>query len=183
MSINTSPPSAQVSMADLMSLPPQQLAAMAMEEKQAELGRVRAAELKDNSQAYLNMAMAAGKANGPQMDWINAQLRIMELHIEATNTQVRAADVEAKHRLTHLKINADQTRKDVADTGDNISAMPPPSALPPFPPMPPGPVTPPAPAPPAAPGPAGPGLPPLPGNGLARLPGALPPGPSSGLPQ
>ena len=161
----------------------QQLAAMAMEEKQAELGRVRAAELKDNSQAYLNMAMAAGKANGPQMDWINAQLRIMELHIEATNTQVRAADVEAKHRLTHLKINADQTRKDVADTGDNISAMPPPSALPPFPPMPPGPVTPPAPAPPAAPGPAGPGLPPLPGNGLARLPGALPPGPSSGLPQ
>ena len=106
-----------------------QLAQMAMEEKMAELGRLRAAELKDNSQAYLNMAMAASKANGPQMDWINAQLRIMELHIEATNTQVRAADVEANHRIAGLKINADQTRRDVADKGDNISAAPPPSPL------------------------------------------------------
>ena len=158
---------------DLFTPPPdpqiaQQLAAMAMEEKQAELGRIRAAELKDNSQAYLNMAMAASKANGPQMDWIEAQLRIMELHIEATNTQVRAADVESRHRIAGLKINADRTRQDVANTGDNISAAPPPSALPPFPPMPPGPVAPAAPAPPAAPGP---------GNG------GLPPGPPSGLPQ
>lgn len=171
---------------DLFTPPPdpqiaQQLAAMAMEEKQAELGRIRAAELKDNSQAYLNMAMAASKANGPQMDWIEAQLRIMELHIEATNTQVRAADVESRHRIAGLKINADRTRQDVANTGDNISAAPPPSALPPFPPMPPGSsVAPAAPAPPAAPGPAGPLLPPLP-----RLPGngGLPPGPPSGLPQ
>ena len=168
---------------DLFTPPPdpqiaQQLAAMAMEEKQAELGRIRAAELKDNSQAYLNMAMAASKANGPQMDWIEAQLRIMELHIEATNTQVRAADVESRHRIAGLKINADRTRQDVADTGDNISAAAPP--LPPFPPMPPGPVAPAAPAPPSAPGPAGPALPPLP-----RLPGngGLPPGPPSGLPQ
>ena len=168
---------------DLFTPPPdpqiaQQLAAMAMEEKQAELGRIRAAELKDNSQAYLNMAMAASKANGPQMDWIEAQLRIMELHIEATNTQVRAADVESRHRIAGLKINADRTRQDVADTGDNISAAAPP--LPPFPPMPPGPVAPAAPAPPSAPGPAGPALPPLP-----RLPGngGLPPEPPSGLPQ
>lgn len=164
---------------DLFTPPPdpqmaQQLAAMAMEEKQAELGRLRAAELKDNSQAYLNMAMAASKANGPQMDWINAQLRIMELHIEATNTQVRAADVESKHRIAGLKVNADQTRQDVADTGDNISATPPPSPLPPFPQMPAGPVTPTAPSPGAAAGPAGPGLPPLP-----ALPSA-PPTPVNG---
>ena len=158
---------------DLFTPPPdpqiaQQLAAMAMEEKQAELGRIRAAELKDNSQAYLNMAMAASKANGPQMDWIEAQLRIMELHIEATNTQVRAADVESRHRIAGLKINADRTRQDVANTGDNISAAPPPSALPPFPPMPPGPVAPAAPAPPAAPGPGNGGLPPEPPSGLPQ---------------
>jgi len=161
----------------------QQMAEMAIEEKMAELGRLRAAELKDNSQAYLNMAMAASKANGPQMDWINAQLRIMELHIEATNTQVRAADVESKHRIAGLKIDADRTRQNVADAGDNISATPPPPALPPFPEMPSGPAAPGAAPPPAAPGPPGPGLPPMPPNGLSRLPTGLPPGPPSGLPQ
>lgn len=88
---------------DLFVPPPppqvtQQMAQLALEEKMAELGRVRAAELKDNSQAYLNMAQAAAKANGPQMEWIQAQLRIMELHIESVNTMVKAADVEAKSR-------------------------------------------------------------------------------------
>jgi chaperonin GroES len=163
---------------------------MAMEEKQAELGRLRAAELKDNSQAYLNMAMAASKANGPQMDWINAQLRIMELHIEATNTQVRAADVESKHRIGQGRLTNDaaKNRQDVADAGTNISSLPPPSSLPPFPQMPPGPVAPAAAAAPAAPGPAAPGLPPLPSVPGApvvppRLPanGGLPP--PGGLPQ
>ena len=145
----------------------QMMMQMAMEEKQAELGRLRAAELKDNSQAYLNMAMAASKANGPQMDWINAQLRIMELHIEATNTMVRAADVEAK-RHGHdvrgaLGIEGERTKRTVAGMGDAITAQPPatsqlpptgiaqpPSGLPPFPQMPGG-GPPPAPALPPAP--------------------------------
>ena len=145
---------------DVFAPPPnpqitQQLAAMAMEEKQAELGRLRAAELKDNSQAYLNMAMAASKASGPQMDWINAQLRVMELHIEAQNTQVRAADVEGKHHhaAVGLAINAAKTRADIAASGTNITSQPPPNsgANVPFPQMPPGPTAPPAAgAPPAA---------------------------------
>ena len=179
---------------DLFTPPPDpqmaaQLAAMAMEEKQAELGRLRAAELKDNSQAYLNMAMAASKANGPQMDWINAQLRIMELHIEATNTQVRAADVESKHRLGQGRLTNDaaRNRQDISDSGANISSLPPPSSLPPFPQMPAGPVAPAAPIPPPAGGPSGPGLPPLPpvpGNTPPRpINGGLPPAPPSGLPQ
>ena len=160
---------------DVFAPPPnpqitQQLAAMAMEEKQAELGRLRAAELKDNSQAYLNMAMAASKASGPQMDWINAQLRVMELHIEAQNTQVRAADVEGKHHhaAVGLAINAAKTRADIAAGGTNITSQPPPNsgANAPFPQMPPGPTAPPAagaPPPPSPGGPAsGPGLPPLP---------------------
>jgi hypothetical protein len=166
----------------------QQLAAMAMEEKQAELGRLRAAELKDNSQAYLNMAMAASKANGPQMDWINAQLRIMELHIEATNTQVRAADVESKHRLGvgRLTNDAARNRQDIADAGGNISSLPPPSSLPPFPQMPTAPPVAAAPVPPAPQGPSGPGLTPLPrlpGNGGLPAAAVLPPGAPSGLPQ
>jgi chaperonin GroES len=178
---------------DLFTPPPppqvgQLMAQLALEEKQAELGRIRAAELKDNSQAYLNMAMAAAKANGPQMDWINAQLRIMELHIEATNTQVRAADVESRHRLGigGLSNEAARNRQDVADRGDNISATPPPAPLPPFPQMPAGPAPVPGPVPPPGGGPAaGPGLGPLPALPTPRPPinGGLPPAPGGPLPQ
>ena len=147
------------------------LAQLAMEEKQAELGRLRAAELKDNSQAYLNMAMAASKANGPQMDWINAQLRIMELHIEATNTQVRAADVESRHRIGQGRLTNDaaRNRQDIADAGTNISALPPPSALPPFPQM------------PGVAAPAGPAAPPgPPGGGSPSMPPPMLPSPATG---
>ena len=160
---------------DLFAPPPdpkvqQLMMQIALEEKQAELGRVRAAELKDNSQAYLNMAMAASKANGPQMDWINAQLRIMELHIEATNTQVRAADVESKHRIGHGRLlnDAAQNRQDIAASGANISSQPPPSSLPAFPQMPGGaaPL-----AAPAIPG-NGPVMPPVPGPAAPPIPQA-----------
>ena len=172
----TPPPSPQIT---------QQLAQMAMEEKAAELGRIRAAELKDNSQAYLNMAMAAAKANGPQMDWIDAQLRIMEMHIEATNTMVKAADVESRHRLGagRLSNEAARNRQDVSDLGANASAGGSPSALPPFPQMPPGPPSAPsAPVPSAPSGPPGPGLPPLPGLGGPGGPSPTP-GLPSGAPQ
>ena len=160
---------------DIFAPPPdpqkqQMIEQLLLEEKQAELGRLRAAELKDNSQAYLNMANAAQKATGPQMDWIDKQLRIMELHIEATNTMVRAADVEVKrhgHDVRGALMNQGaQTKQTVASIGDHLASMPPPqSSLPPFPPMPPGngapggaPGAPPA----APPGGGGPGLPPLP---------------------
>lgn len=136
-----------------------------LEEKHAELGRMRAAELKDNSQAYLNMAKVASETSGPQQAWIESQLRIMELHIEATNTMVKAADVEAKSKG---RINT-QEAKDAARRSVHTTPQPPP-----------------------APGPAGartvadslngPGLPamaPPPNNG--GLP-ALPGGPSVQLP-
>jgi chaperonin GroES len=164
----------------------QQLQAMAMEEKQAELGRLRAAELKDNSQAYLNMAMAASKANGPQMDWINAQLRVMEMHIEATNTMVKAADVESKHRLGvgRLSNEAARNRQDVSDLGDTVSSAP--NANTPFPQMPAAPIAPPTPA-PAAPGGGSPALPPLPTPSASALAAVPPPVPplrgNGGLPQ
>ena len=176
---------------DLFAPPPNpqitaQLAQMAMEEKMAELGRLRAAELKDNSQAYLNMAMAASKATGPQMDWINAQLRVMELHIEATNTQVKAADVESRHRLGvgRLSNDAARNRQDISDAADNITSNPP-NANVPFPQMPGAPVAPAAPA-PAAPGGGSPPLPVLPTPPASALAAAAPPAPplrgNGGLP-
>jgi chaperonin GroES len=162
---------------DLFAPPPnpqvqQLMMKMAMEEKEAELGRLRAAELKDNSQAYLNMAMAASKANGPQMDWIDKQLRIMEMHIEATNTMVKAADVESRHFIGRGRLSneAERNRQDIADLSANVSAGGPPSStLPPFPQMPPG----------APPG--GPAMPPgPPGGGPSSVPPPALPGPAAG---
>jgi len=152
-----------------------QLEEMATEHAMAELGRLRAAELKDNSQAYLNMAMTAAKANGPQMDWINAQLRIMEMHIEATNTMVKAADVEGKHRAAGLTGAAVHNRQDISDLGANVGTPGPSGASAPFPQLPIAPAPAPTLPPPPAPGGGGPGLPPMPSNGPSPLPSALPP--------
>ena len=142
---------------------------LSLQEKHAELGRMRAGELKDNTQAYLNMAMAAAKANGPQMEWINAQLRIMELNIEATNTQVKAADVDVKkhgHDVHGaLTMAGHQTRLAIASMGDNVTAS----------------KTQPAPQIPMAPMPPAGGAPGLPPQSPLPGPGALPPqGPVNG---
>lgn len=142
----------------------QLLAQVAVQEKQAGLGRIRAAELKDNTQAFLNMAMARAKASGPEMDWIEKQLDLLRLHIEATNTQVRAAEVQRKH-------HADM--RDATDTArENAHAQPEPA-----PPIPLSAGTP-APGPdtggiqPVAPQPDNGGVPPVPGG----LPGVVPDG-------
>jgi len=79
----------------------------------ANIGRARAAELKDQSQAVLNMALARAKASGPEMDWIDKQLEVMRMHIEALNTTVKAADVDAKvhgHNM-HLKATQERARQ------------------------------------------------------------------------
>lgn len=115
---------------DLFAPPPdpqmqQQVAALLLEEKHAELGRLRAAELKDNSQAYLNMAKAAAEATGPQMEWITAQLRIMELHIESVNTMVKAADVEAK---SHGRVKTTEAQNAARQNVDRTPAPQPPPA-------------------------------------------------------
>lgn len=80
---------------------------MAMEKEKAELGRTRAAEAKDQTQAFLNLALARAKASEPEVAWINAQLDVLRLHIEATNTQVRAAEVQGKHHIATQEIEAD----------------------------------------------------------------------------
>jgi chaperonin GroES len=160
---------------DIFAPPPdpqkqQMIEQLLLEEKQAELGRLRAAELKDNSQAYLNMAKAAEATTGPQMDWIDKQLRIMELHIEATNTMVRAADVEVKRHGHNVRgalgVESENTKQTVAGMGDAIASQSPPtSQLPPT-----GIGQPPA---------GMPGFPPMPGG----APGAPGGGPGSSLPR
>ena len=85
---------------------------------------------------------------GQLRDLIDAMAASMELHIEAQNTQVRAADVEVKHRANRdraLSDAASRTRDDVTGISNGITAQPPQTALPPFPPMPSGGQAPPVP--------------------------------------
>jgi chaperonin GroES len=69
---------------------------IALAEKQAELGRMRAQEQQYQTQALLNLAMARAKVSEPEVVWIEKQMDLLRLHIEATNTMVKAADVEAR---------------------------------------------------------------------------------------
>jgi chaperonin GroES len=62
----------------------------------ATLGRTRAQELQAYTQAMLNFAKAKAGMNQPQIDWMEAMLGQMRLQIEAINSTIRAADVDAK---------------------------------------------------------------------------------------
>lgn len=94
----------------LQTQPPaevQQAQQMAMAMQQAELGRTRAAEQKDATQAFLNLALARAKATGPEVEQINAQLEMLRLHIEALNTINHAAEIEGKHHIDLHKVRND----------------------------------------------------------------------------
>lgn len=115
-------------------------AQMLMAEKQAELGRLRAAELKDQTQAFLNMSLARKNASAEQEAFIEAQLDFLRLHIEALNTSVKAAAVDHDFHATHLKDVQEHARilasqQPESDVG---SAAPTPGPSGPFP-TPPGP--------------------------------------------
>jgi chaperonin GroES len=128
--------------------------------KQAELGRVRAAEIKDQTQGILNMALARAKANGPEIEWFEKQIDIMRLHIEALNTTVKAADVDAKFHGHNVHMQAAQQKAREVANNEPTPTPPPESA---------GPIN------------NGQGIPavaPPPGNGNGS---ALPPGPGDEL--
>jgi chaperonin GroES len=61
-----------------------------MAKMQAELGESRAKELKDQTQAFLNMALARKNATAGEEAQIEAQLTVMRLNIEQMNAQTRA---------------------------------------------------------------------------------------------
>jgi chaperonin GroES len=76
-----------------------QLQQMAIAEKQAEISREQAADLKDRTQSYLNLALARKAGNTETEAFIDAQMRMLELHIQSANSIIRAADVA--HRASH----------------------------------------------------------------------------------
>lgn len=85
---------------------------------QAQLGSERAKELKDQSQAFLNMALARKNANAQEETWLNAQLDAMRYHIEALNTTVKAASVVHKFHETHLS-DAQTTAQRASEEAEN----------------------------------------------------------------
>jgi chaperonin GroES len=75
---------------------------MQMAMLQAELGVKRADELKNQTQAFLNMALARKNASAAEMGWIEAQQDFMRLHIEALNTSNNAALIDHKFHQTRV---------------------------------------------------------------------------------
>ncbi len=86
----------------------QQLQQLEMARLLAELGKTRATELKDQTQAYFNLARARAIASGPEEELIRQQLQMMRLHIEAINAQTNAA-------LADHKFHDTATRREIAD--------------------------------------------------------------------
>ena len=131
---------------DDLFAPPDPMAAaagqLAMAKAQAELGAERAKELKDQSQAFLNMALARKNASAQEQAWIEAQLDFLRLHIEALNTTVNAAAVDHKFHDTGMKATtaraqmaADQAAQQAAAAQDQSQSpdQPTPGPTGPFP--------------------------------------------------
>lgn len=76
---------------------------MEMALKQAELGKTRAEELKNQTQAFLNMALARKNASAQEEAFIEAQLSYLRLKIEAVNATTRAAQVDHAHHDTNVR--------------------------------------------------------------------------------
>ena len=85
---------------------------------QAQLGVERAKELKDQTQAFLNMALARKNANDQEEAFINAQLDFLRLHIEALNTQTKAAAVDHRFHDTNMR-NTQSEAQRAADEAEN----------------------------------------------------------------
>lgn len=123
-----------------------------LDNMQAQLGRTRAAELKDQTQALLNMAQARSLAAEPELEFFEKQLTVLRLNIEALNTTVKAADVDAKHHSNRLK-ETENAARDAAARAASAATGPVPAGV--------GAVAPP---------PVHPSVPALPGGPTAVLP-------------
>lgn len=128
---------------------------MALE--QAELGEKRSTETRNMAQAMLFVAQARSTAAGPELEWLEKQLTIMRLHIEALNTTVKAADVDVKMhghtvRMHEVQQKARETAHEqpivpfandpgLAPQGGGLPVMEAPPGDGGLPPVPPGPPT------------------------------------------
>lgn len=149
---------------------------MDMAMKQAELGRSRAAEQKDTTQAFLNLALARKNATAGEEAHIDAQLDFLRLHIEALNTLTRASMADAKfHDINTRAAVAHAGRLAAgAEAAESQAEAPPQPVLPTPGPAGPFPAAPSAPQAPdvVGPGSLGTGTPAVPGPGGAPPPGA-----------
>ncbi len=87
-------------------VPPNPMAQMEMAEAQAKLGLTRAQELQAQSMAILNMASAKAKASEQEMAFYDNQLEAMRLRIEAINSTIKAAAVDAQVHGHNMKAKA-----------------------------------------------------------------------------
>lgn len=101
---------------------------LAIQTAQAELGRTRAAELKDQTQAFLNMALARKNVNAQQEAFIEAQLDFLRLHIEALNTTVKAAAVDHKFHDTGMRATTARAQMAADQASAAASSVPAPAS-------------------------------------------------------
>jgi chaperonin GroES len=95
---------------DEILTPPNPLPAqMALQKAQAELGEFRSLIQKNTAQALLFMAQARSASSDPEAQMAEHLLDMIRLHLEALNTTVKAADVEAK---SHGKQDMSETKAD-----------------------------------------------------------------------
>jgi chaperonin GroES len=87
---------------------------------QSKVGLERAQELQAYTMAMLNFNKARSEMSQPQIAWMESQLNLMRLHIEALNTTVKAASVDAAfhgHNTRHEGHMAD-VRARAKETAD-----------------------------------------------------------------
>lgn len=151
--------------------PPQ--AMLQMQEAQANLGRARAAELKDSTQAYLNLALAQKAVGEAEVEKIGPYLDAIRFHIESINSTIKAADVDAKMHGHDVRMKAAGKEAQIAGNNARAAAQQvspgKPAAAGPGPGV----------LPPVAPQPGDQGVPPVSGGPGGQLPAGAP-GPMGG---
>lgn len=85
---------------------------------QSKAGLERAQELQAYTTAMLQFAKAKSEMSQPQIDWTESQLNLMRLHIEALNTTVKAATVDARMHGDNLHHHAAMTGHAVTHAGN-----------------------------------------------------------------
>lgn len=90
-----------------------------IQEVQANINKAAAQQVRDQTQAILNLANAKKISDEKEMAWIDRQLEVMKMHVEAANTMVKAADVELK---SHDRVHATRVKAHTPGTGEAKSA-------------------------------------------------------------
>lgn len=93
---------------------------MQMANAQAELGKKRAAEMKDVTQAYLNMALAKKAGGEADAAFIDRQLQVLQLQIESVNSQTKAAKVALDAHHAHAVAASEHAHRNADRAADLI---------------------------------------------------------------